>query len=67
MPYKSNAQRKYFHAAAARGEIDNATVDEFDQASKGMNLPEKVKKQKKKINPEQDGMFSLMRRHGLKF
>ncbi len=44
MPYKSDSQRKYFHAAEARGEISSKVVSEFDQASKGLKLPEKVKK-----------------------
>jgi len=42
MPYKSDSQRRYFHAAEARGEISKDTVNEFDQASKGKSLPEKV-------------------------
>lgn len=42
MPYKSNAQRRFFHAAEARGDISHATVSEFDHASKGKKLPEKV-------------------------
>ena len=33
MPYKSDAQRRYFHAALKRGEISPKTVHEFDQAS----------------------------------
>lgn len=41
MPFKSEAQRKYMNAAAARGEIPKKTVDEFNQASKGKKLPEK--------------------------
>jgi hypothetical protein len=44
MPYKSDAQRRFFHAAEARGDIKQSTVNEFDQASKGMKLPEHVKK-----------------------
>lgn len=44
MPYKSDKQRKYFHAAEARGDISPSVVDEFDEASKGMHLPEKKKK-----------------------
>jgi hypothetical protein len=38
-PYKSDAQRRKFHAMLDRGEISAATVHEFDEASKGMNLP----------------------------
>ena len=47
MPYKSEAQRKAFHAMEKRGEISKKTVDEFDKASKGKKLPEHVKKAKK--------------------
>lgn len=43
MPFKSNAQRKFFHAAEERGEISKKTVDEFDKSSKGRQLPEYVK------------------------
>lgn len=43
MPYVSDAQRRYFHAAQQRGEISAKTVKEFDQASKGKKLPERVK------------------------
>lgn len=42
MPYRSQAQRRAFHAKAARGEIDPATVREFDRSSKGRSLPERV-------------------------
>lgn len=46
MPYKSDAQRRYFHAAEERGEISHKTVKEFDKASKGKKLPERKKKKK---------------------
>ncbi len=42
MPFRSQAQRKYMNAAAARGEISPKVVDEFNQSSKGMELPERV-------------------------
>jgi hypothetical protein len=42
MPYKSQAQRRKFHAMEARGDISHATVREFDQASKGKALPERI-------------------------
>lgn len=48
MPYKSDAQRRKFHAMLKRGEISKKTVDEFDSASKGMNLPERSAKSVKK-------------------
>jgi len=41
MPYVSDRQRRFFHAAEARGEISHKTVAEFDKASKGKDLPEK--------------------------
>lgn len=44
MPYKSLKQERYFHAAEERGEISPKVVKEFDQASKGLKLPERVKK-----------------------
>ncbi len=40
MPFVSTAQRKYFHAAEARGEIKPSTVKEYDKESKGKKLPE---------------------------
>lgn len=48
MPYKSDKQRRYFHAAEARGDISPETVEEFDRASKGKKLPESAKKRVKK-------------------
>ena len=48
MPYKSAAQRRKFHALLNRGAISAATVAEWDQASKGKKLPERVKKKKGK-------------------
>ena len=44
MPYKSDAQRRFFHYAESKGKIYPKTVKEFDKASKGKDLPEKVKK-----------------------
>jgi hypothetical protein len=37
------------NAAAARGEIKQSVVDEFNQASKDMKLPEHAETYKKKI------------------
>jgi len=48
MPYKSQAQRRKFHALLNRGQISAATVAEFDQASKGKKLPERVKHKRHK-------------------
>jgi len=49
MPYKSEAQRKFFHTATARRKgITKKTVKEFDKASKGKRLPKRSKKKKTK-------------------
>jgi hypothetical protein len=42
MPYKSDAQRKKFHALAAEGKMKPEVVAEFDKASKGKKLPERI-------------------------
>lgn len=47
MPYKSDAQRRYFHYAESKGEISSKVVKEFDKASKGKSLPEHVKEHNK--------------------
>lgn len=48
MPYKSDAQRKYFHANKEELEKKGVDVDEWDKESKGKKLPEKKNKKKKK-------------------
>lgn len=49
MPYASNAQRRFFHTATAKRKgITTAQVKEFDKASKGMKLSEKVARYHKK-------------------
>ena len=46
MPFKSEAQRRKFHAMAARGEISKETVSEWEHATKNKkDLPMHVKKQ----------------------
>ena len=43
MPYKSDAQRRFFHTdTAKKAGITAGDVEEFDKASKGKKLPEKV-------------------------
>lgn len=45
MPYRSDAQRRFFHTDTAKSKgITNAEVQEFDSASKGMKLPERAEK-----------------------
>jgi hypothetical protein len=47
-PYASDKQRRFFHTITAKNAgIKPSTVQEFDQASKGMKLPEHVSKFKK--------------------
>jgi hypothetical protein len=47
MAYKSDAQRKKFQALLAEGKIDQATYDQFEKASEGVRLPERVKPKEK--------------------
>jgi hypothetical protein len=47
MPYKSEAQRKYFHANKTKLEKQGVDVEEWDKESKGLKLPKKAKKKKK--------------------
>lgn len=42
MPYKSAAQRRKFHQLLKEGKISKTVVDEFDNASKGHKLPERI-------------------------
>lgn len=45
MPFKSEAQRRLFHAKEARGEISHETVREFEHATKDKkNLPMHTRK-----------------------
>lgn len=44
MPYKSDAQRGFFHANVGKKGITKKVVEEFDRASKGKKLPERVGK-----------------------
>jgi hypothetical protein len=44
MPYKSDAQRRYFHANEAKLKAQGVSVAEYDRASKGKELPETAAK-----------------------
>ena len=44
MPYKSEAQRKYFHAHEEELKKQGVDIKEWDKASKGKKLPKKVTK-----------------------
>lgn len=46
MPYKSKAQERYFHSSGAKkAGISKAVVAEYDKASKGAKLPERLSKE----------------------
>ena len=47
MPYKSEAQRKKFHLLEKQGKLSPSVVKEWDQSSKGLKLPKRVKPKKK--------------------
>ena len=40
MPFRSNAQRRFFHSKASP--VGPSVVAEYDAATKGMSLPERV-------------------------
>lgn len=43
MPYKSDAQRRFFHSPGAKkAGLTDAQIKEYDEASKGKSLPERV-------------------------
>ena len=45
MPYKSEAQRKFFHTDTAKAKgITRKMVNEYDNKSKGKKLPRVTKK-----------------------
>lgn len=46
MPYKSEAQRRFFNSKAGKKKIGKEEVEHWNEVSKGMNLPEKVGKDK---------------------
>ncbi len=47
MPFKSDAQRKFFNANKKKLSKQGVNVNEWNKASKGMKLPKKVGKKKK--------------------
>jgi hypothetical protein len=47
MPYKSQAQRRFFHSKGAKkAGITKKEVEEWDAASKGKKLPARAKKKR---------------------
>lgn len=43
MPYKSEAQRRFFNSEAGKEKLGEAEVEHWNKESEGMKLPEKVK------------------------
>lgn len=43
MPYKSEAQRKFFNSEAGKEKLGEAEVEHWNKESEGMKLPNKVK------------------------
>jgi len=54
MPYRSKAQEAYFNANRSKLEKQGVNVDEWNAASKGKRLPERVKPMKKE--PKEKGI-----------
>jgi hypothetical protein len=48
MPFKSEAQRRYFEANKAKLEKQGVNVKEWEESSKGLKLPERAPKAKRK-------------------
>lgn len=42
MPYKSEAQRKYFNSPAGKAKIGSEEVEHWNEVSKGLKLPNKL-------------------------
>ncbi len=62
MPYKSDAQRRFFHSpGAAKAGIKSSKVKEFDKASKGLELPETVQMPDEDMVISPDRKFKKLR------
>lgn len=60
MPFKSMAQERYFNANRSKLEKQGVDVDEWNSASRGMNLPERtgVKPKTQQVNLGKKGSFT---------
>lgn len=48
MPYKSKAQMRFFHSkGATKAGIKPSMVEEYDEASRGKEMPERMEKKMK--------------------
>ncbi len=55
MPFLSTAQQRYFNANKKKLEAQGVDVDEWNKASKGLNLPERKGKWRKKAEARANG------------
>ncbi len=61
-PYKSDSQRRKFHAMAARGEMSKEKVKEWDKETGSKDLPEHVKKKCKRSPKIHRELQKMMRK-----
>lgn len=61
MPYRSLAQQRYFHANRLKLATQGVDVAEYDEASKGKKLPERVNP--KKVKTHVYPFMSAMKAH----
>ena len=59
MPYKSRAQEEYFNANRAKLEAQGVNVDEWNAASEGKKLPQRIGKSKAKAKRSAAGYVPL--------
>lgn len=59
MPYRSDAQRKFFNVNRARLEAEGVDVDEWNQSSKGKKLPKKVEHKKRAEQNSSVSQYSI--------
>lgn len=59
MPYKSQAQAAYFNTHKAQLEKQGVNVDEWNQASKGKEVPKRVdgKSDMRRVKPAANRLF----------
>jgi hypothetical protein len=51
MPFKSEAQRRYFEANKDKLEKQGVDVKEWEESSRGLKLPERVPRKKNRGKP----------------
>jgi hypothetical protein len=63
MPYKSAAQRRFAHTSRGKKAFGPSTVAEFDEASRGLHLPERSAKRPsvKRKSAKKKTLSSIMR------